>query len=202
MIKSCLFGLVGGIMFAWLRRPAVLSTAWVTLLLLTVPLLTSCTPNANAKIISPKLGAIEVLEEEMGVVEAKPTAVPLKLADFDAETRMAGLPDPVAAAMASADAGRGEKLHVTEGCNGCHSLDPAVDGTGPTWVNLGNTAAARTTATNEPSPAAYLYTSISNPGAYVVDGYADGVMLSIYLEQLSDQDFADLITFILSQTTN
>lgn len=187
-------------MFAWLRKPNVTLTFWATFMLLLVPLLASCSPNANAKIISPNLGALEVLEIESGVVEAVPTAVPLTLADFDEVTRIAGLPDGVAVAMASADLRRGQTLHATQACAGCHVLDPGEVGTGPTWVNLGNMSAARTTATGDVSPAAYLYNSIANPGAYIVPAYTDGVMPVNYTELLSEQDFADLIAFILSQT--
>jgi len=35
---------------------------------------------------------------------------------------------------------------------------------------------------------------------YIVPGYNSGVMPGDYSDKLSDQDFADLIAFILSQT--
>lgn len=182
-------------MFALLRRPAI----WVTFLLLTMPLLVSCTPDANANIISPSLGELETLQKEMGAVVAIPTAAPLTLADFPGDAITADLPEPVAVAFASADLDRGRTLHATQACAGCHVLEPGAVGTGPTWVNLGNTAAHRTSATGDTSPALYLYNSIAAPGAYIVPDYTDGVMPANYEELLSEQDFADLIAFILSQ---
>lgn len=182
-------------MFAWLRKP----TTWVTFLLLTIPLLAGCTPDANANIISPALGELETFQKEMGVVEAIPTAAPLTLADFPGDLVSAGLPDEIAVAFANADPDNGRTLHTTQACVGCHVLDPGAEGTGPTWVNLGNNAAERTASTGDASPALYLYNSIAAPGAYIVPSYADGVMPANYEEILSEQDFADLIAFILSQ---
>ena len=47
-------------------------------------------------------------------------------------------------------------------------------------------------------PAMYLYTSITNPNDFIVDGYNSDVMPETYAEDLSDQDFADLLTYLLS----
>ena len=49
------------------------------------------------------------------------------------------------------------------------------------------------------SPGLYLYHSIAAPNDYIVRGYQEGVMLQNYREELSDQDFADLITYIMEQ---
>jgi len=187
-------------MFAWLRKPNGSLIFWATSIFLLMPLLASCSPNANAKIISPSLGALEVQEIESGFVEAAATAVPLTLADFEGADQISGLPEGVAAAMASADLRRGQTLHTTQACVGCHMLEPGIVATGPTWVNLGNTAAQRTAVTADASPGLYLYDSIANPNVYIVPGYNSNVMPGDYSDKLSDQDFADLIAFILSQT--
>lgn len=185
-------------MFAWLRRPAT----WMVLLLLALPLLAGCSPDANAMILSPQLGEREMQIQEMGAVVAIPTAVPRTLNDFPGDAATAGLDESIAAAFANADPQSGRTLYQTQGCAGCHAIEPGIEMTGPTWVNLGNTAAHRTTATGDASPALYIYNSIAYPNEYVVAPYDSGVMLQTYLETLSEQDFADLIAFILSQNTN
>jgi cytochrome c2 len=92
----------------------------------------------------------------------------------------AGLPEDFATALAAADPSKGETVALTNGCVGCHSLDPAVQMTGPSWHNVADHAANRQPGV---SPANYLYTSITNPGAYVVPNFPGGVMPQIYARQ-------------------
>lgn len=68
--------------------------------------------------------------------------------------------------------------------------------TGPTWFHLGDTAANRMPGT---SPAMYIYTSITNPSAFVVPDYPDNIMPKTFAETLSKQDIADLMAYILEQ---
>lgn len=180
-------------MKSWLRRRVGVMSAF---LLMSGALLAACSPNPGELIISPQLGE-QMVARQAGnvVVKAEATPAPM-LADLSPDQITAGLSDDVLAAFAIADAAAGEQLYTTNGCIGCHSLDPAVKLTGPTWHNLGNVAVSRVPGM---SPALYIDTSIVNPGALVVSGYPDGIMPKNYGDLLSVQDQANLLKFILAQ---
>lgn len=178
-----------------LRSPLYL--AGIALFLM--PLLASCAPNANAEIISPNLGSIEIAKLEGNQIEAVVEEAPPTLAELSEEEIYAGVPDEIAALLPDANLANAETIALTSGCSGCHALDPQQTMTGPTWYNMGNTAVARARAAGDPGPAAYLYTSIHAPGAYVVPDYPNNVMPQNYDEQLSEQDFADLVAYLLAQ---
>ncbi len=97
--------------------------------------------------------------------------------------------------MTDADPARGEQLTLTNGCIGCHALNPNQVMAGPTWHNVGATAATRVEGE---SAALYLYNSIFHPNDYVVEGYMPNIMLQIYEQTLNDQDIADIIAYLLS----
>lgn len=158
--------------------------------------LAACAPNPAELIISPQLGEqMAALEAGNEIVIAEPTEAP-KLADLAPEQVTAGLPDDVAAALASADPANGEQQALARGCVGCHALDPNVTMTGPTWHNVGDTAVSRVPGE---SPAFYLYHSITNPNLFVVPNYPSNIMPANYSEQLSTQELADLIAYLLQQ---
>jgi len=46
---------------------------------------------------------------------------------------------------------------------------------------------------------AYLVEAIVDPGAFVVEGFQDGVMPPNYGQRLSAQQLADLVAFLMSQ---
>ncbi len=164
--------------------------------LVAVLLLAACAPDPTELIISPQLGEqMAALEAGNEVVIAEPTEAP-KLADLAPEAVTAGLPEDVATALASADPANGEQLALARGCIGCHSLDPAATMTGPTWHNVGDTAVSRVPGE---SPAFYLYHSITNPNLFVVPNYPSNIMPANYSEQLSTQELADLIDYLLQQ---
>lgn len=161
--------------------------------------LSGCAPDANAAIISPKLGEeLTALEAGKSLV-AEPTAVPPKLADLKPDQITAGLPADLATALASADPTQGPNLATTKGCIGCHSLDPAAVMTGPSWHNVGDHAITRVPGE---SPAEYIHQSIINPNAFVVPTYPANIMPQTYGAQLSTKELADLIAYLLSQTGN
>jgi cytochrome c len=167
----------------------------IVLLALTL-LIISCAPNAEEPIISPQLGALLAAREAGQVVAALPTPTPVLLASLTEEQIYAGLPEDVAAALASADPGRAETIALANGCVGCHSTDPDQTMTGPTWFQVGDHAAGRVPGE---SPALYLYESIVNPNAYIVPNYQPNLMPDNFEERLSTQDLADLIAFLLEQ---
>src|SRR3954452_22353270 len=128
---------VGGRMKLWRCH-------WVAILFVLVILsliVAACAPNADVQLVSPKLGT-ELFAEEAGqVVKAEPTAVPLAIKTMTPEQITAGLPPDFVAALKKADPSKAPALALTHRCAGCHSLDPNVTMTGPTWHNLGDTAA-------------------------------------------------------------
>lgn len=180
-------------MMVWLHRRS-LGLSLAILALATV--LSGCAPDANAEIISPQLGEQLYAKEASGVVEVAPTAVPRTFADLTPEEVTAGLPADFAAALAAADPAKGQNVATSNGCIGCHSTDPAVTMTGPTWHNLGDTAVNRVPGE---SPALYIHDSIVNPNAFVVPGFPSGVMPQIYGDTIPLEDLADLVAYLLSQ---
>ena len=82
------------------------------------------------------------------------------------------------------------------GCVACHSLEPGVTLVGPSLDGIG--ARAGTQRPDYP-PDAYLYQSIINPNAFVVQGFQAGIMPQTFGDLLSDQQLADVIAFLKTQ---
>lgn len=120
------------------------------------------------------------------------TTAPVAPAGNEAVTE---LPAAVEAALANANVTRGQSLTLSNACIGCHSNDAKQMMVGPTWHNIGETAATRVEGE---SAEVYLYNSIVHPNAYLVPGYLAGIMIQTYGQTLSDQDIADLIAYLLS----
>jgi mono/diheme cytochrome c family protein len=102
------------------------------------------------------------------------------------------------------DATRGQAVANRLACVACHIAAP----TGPAWMasgsepGIGTRAATRFSQSDytgkATTPEQYLFESIVQPGAFVVSGFPDGVMPATYGNQLTDQDLADLIAYLLS----
>jgi mono/diheme cytochrome c family protein len=98
----------------------------------------------------------------------------------------------------------GEALATTLGCTACHILAP----TGPAWKaaadqpGIGERAAARIAdpgySGQAESPEQYLFEAVVAPNAYLVSGFNVGLMPATYSTQLSEQNLADLIAYMLS----
>lgn len=171
------------------------SPGFLLFVLVVGSMLAGCAPNANARLISPELGAQLYAEEANQEIVIEPTAVPLRFADLTPEEVTAGLPEDFAAALANADPSRGPTVALANGCGGCHSVEPDVVMTGPSWYNLADTASGRLPGQ---SPANYIYTSIVEPNAYVAPDYPSGVMPQIYGETIPAEDLADLVAYLLT----
>ena len=108
------------------------------------------------------------------------------------EADMTAYPGIVSALLLGADPERGEQLIQTLACPGCHiatmtSIAPPFEG-----------VAARAADRRPPLTAAeYIYESIANPKAYVVENYPDN-MPKLYPEQLTDAQLGDLIAYLLT----
>ena len=101
------------------------------------------------------------------------------------------------------DATTGEALAVSLACTACHIAAP----TGPAWAagtepGIGARAATRFTQSdytgNANSAEEYLFESIVHTSAYIVPGFSDGIMPNNYADQLTDQQVADLIAYLLT----
>lgn len=104
-------------------------------------------------------------------------------------------------AVAEGDATAGEGLYVQgligtqAGCPTCHSLEPGMIGLGPSLATAGAEAGARVAGT---FAAVYLRESILAPDVFVVEGFAGGIMPVTYGDELTEQQVADLVAFLLT----
>lgn len=92
---------------------------------------------------------------------------------------------------------RGQMWANQNGCFGCHSVDGSRI-VGPTWLNVCGTQESLADGSAVTIDNAYLYESIVNPSAKVVEGYPDGVMPKTYGDDLSDDQINDIIAYICS----
>lgn len=81
------------------------------------------------------------------------------------------------------------------GCLACHSLEADVALVGPSLAGI---AQRTTNLQSDQEMEAYLRESIINPDAYMVDGYAPGVMYQQYEDTLTDDQIDDLVAFMLT----
>jgi mono/diheme cytochrome c family protein len=90
----------------------------------------------------------------------------------------------------------GKQVFTAQGCGSCHTFAPA-GAKGTVGPNLDNLAADAQKA-GQPL-AEYTKTSITDPNAYVVPGFPQGVMPTTY-SSLSDQQLADLAAFLTQKS--
>jgi hypothetical protein len=106
-------------------------------------------------------------------------------------------------AEAIGDAANGERLFAqptigannAPGCITCHSLEPDVVIVGPSQAGLATRAQSRVPGM---SAADYIHQSIVEPNAYVVEGFAEGLMYQFYGEDLTEQEINDLVAYTLT----
>jgi cytochrome c551/c552 len=173
------------------RLIAIMSALLATLTL------AACTPDAGEFIISPNLAQQVAARDAGEVVQAIAAPTPKKLAELSEEEQLAGLPDDVRNELANVNIADADALITQYGCIGCHGIEKDKTYTGPTWYSAGNIAVNRRP---DESPALYLYESIANPNAYVVEGFNSGIMPVNFKERMSAKEFATLVSYLLSQT--
>ena len=99
------------------------------------------------------------------------------------------------------DSARGEELFnqtvigSQPGCITCHSLAPDKVLIGPSMAGIAGRAATRVSGQ---SAKQYLRESIVNTDGFIVDGFPKGVMPAALNDQLSDQQLADLVAYLLT----
>ena len=96
--------------------------------------------------------------------------------------------------VASGDAQAGAPVFVDTGCGSCHTLAAGgASAVGQIGPNLDE-------ALVDKDPA-FIETSIVDPGAYVEDGFGDGIMPQNYADQLSPTDLANLVAYLSESTS-
>ena len=101
------------------------------------------------------------------------------------------------------DPARGEKLYnqtvigagSAPGCITCHSLEEAVTLVGPSHFRLGLRAVEIVPGKSSET---YLKESIVDPDGHITEGFTEGVMYKNYGKELSNQEIADLVAFLVS----
>lgn len=90
-------------------------------------------------------------------------------------------------------ADNGVKLFTSQGCSACHGLQKDQRLVGPSFYDLWGHAGTRKPGMG---PKEYLYESIVNPNAHVVEGFQSGLMPPTFSKTLKPQDMADLLAYI------
>ncbi len=171
----------------------------VSTLMLTTLLLAACAPDASSFIITPRLSQ-QIAARDAGQVVTALVEVKRKLAELLPEEIYVGLPPEIADQLATADIASVEAIRSKYACAGCHSdVKDTQNKVGPSWYNLGNEAVEREDGV---SPALYLYESIVEPRAFIVEGYESNsqAMPANFIEQMSEAEIATVVKFILTQT--
>lgn len=81
------------------------------------------------------------------------------------------------------------------GCITCHSLEPDVVIVGPSQAGLATRAQTRVAGQ---SAEEYIRTSITNPNAHIVEGFAEGLMYQNYATDLTPEQIDDLVAYTLT----
>jgi cytochrome c oxidase subunit 2 len=88
----------------------------------------------------------------------------------------------------------GQTIYETQ-CASCHSIDGSGTGQYPTWQNLYGLTGHKTSAGPVDVDDTYIYESIRNPGAKIVDGYGNNMAA---FPSLSDREIRGIIEFMKS----
>jgi mono/diheme cytochrome c family protein len=123
------------------------------------------------------------------IMNWEPTALGLvEITELHTPTpRLEELDDPVA---------RGQVVFEQNGCGGCHTIESLSAGAvGPNLTQIGEVAATRIEGVSAED---YILKSITDPSAYIVEGYED-LMLKTYADTLNQQAVDDLTAFLLTQ---
>ena len=81
------------------------------------------------------------------------------------------------------------------GCVTCHSLEPDRVLVGPSLAGVAARAGSRVSGQSDET---YLRESIKNADAFTVDGFTAGVMPAALGDDLSEQQLADLVAYLLT----
>lgn len=104
------------------------------------------------------------------------------------------------------DAANGEKLYnqatlgskSAEGCAACHNMD-ASEGDETDAPFTAGTASRAESRVPGLSAEEYIREAIVNPDAYLVEGYEAGSMYQTWGDDISEEDIADIIAYLLTE---
>ncbi|HRW08217.1 MAG TPA: cytochrome c [Caldilineaceae bacterium] len=81
------------------------------------------------------------------------------------------------------------------GCVTCHSLEPDVTLVGPSLHGIATTAFKRVIGVQTSN---YIYLSIVDPNMYVVEGFPADTMPQNYATDLTEDEIANLVSFLMT----
>ena len=113
----------------------------------------------------------------LGVVEASPTAA-----------------EPTPTVNVAREVARGKRLVEKHGCLDCHTTD-GRDQIGPTWKSLYGSPVTLVGGKVVVADDGYLWASVREPNAQIVEGYLPDIMLPL---QLMDAEITSIVEYIKS----
>ena len=92
-----------------------------------------------------------------------------------------------------------EQLWAELACSACHQIDKdqTEDDSGPVGPHQGNLAERIAVIAPDQSAEEYVYTSIVDPNAFVVEPYFPNIMPQTYSEQMSEAEIRQLVQWLL-----
>lgn len=88
-----------------------------------------------------------------------------------------------------------QQLYVDMACAGCHKLGPHTAGAaGPDQNGLPDGAGTRVAGQDAET---YVYNSIVDPNAHIVEGYPSGIMPANFTERMSEEEIQGLVEWLL-----
>jgi mono/diheme cytochrome c family protein len=154
---------------------------------------------ATVEVIEVEVTAVEVTEVTIET-EATTEATEAEAHDDHGGEAASGetseLEAEIMAAVEAADATAGESKFLATGCTGCH-MTTDMQLVGPGLQGLFDRAGGHADHRPEDQgPYEYIFTSIRNSQAFVVEGFAPGLM-PVYTEaQLSDEDIYNIMAYL------
>lgn len=97
------------------------------------------------------------------------------------------------------DPTRGEALLQTKACTTCHTTDPNIPSTGPTFAGLYGSEVYLTGGSSVTADDDYLRESIISPLAKLTEGYQPA--MPNYEGQLTDQEIDDILAYLKTLAT-
>jgi sulfur oxidation c-type cytochrome SoxX len=92
--------------------------------------------------------------------------------------------------------GRGQAVFLQAGCNACHTISGISTGNiGPALDGIASRAGETVSGVTAEE---YIQQSIMDPSAFVVEGFADGIMPQTFADTLSEEQIGDLVAFLLT----